>query len=157
MPLTQITGLVAAGLLTTTSLVVGASTATDDDGPRVPCGAVWSHLPQDLREDLAAVRDLPAGERAEALRGIRRDALAGEYGERVEQVAERRVDRVRAVRRALPDELRADLRDARRLTGEQRADAFREVRDDALGGEYGEDVQRVAETVAQRREACGAQ
>jgi hypothetical protein len=158
MPLIQTAGLFAAGLLTTSSLFAGtgSSTGGDSDGPRVPCGAVWSQLPQDLRDDLIAVRALPDGEKAAALREVRRDALAGEYGERVERFAERRADRVRAVRRALPAELRSDLRDARRLSGEERAAAYREVRDAALAGEYGDQVQRVAEAVQERREACGA-
>lgn len=157
MPLIQTAGLFAAGLLTTSSFFGAAAPGTGgDDGPRVPCGAVWSRLPQDLRDDLNAVRDLPAGERADALRTIRRDALDGDYGPGVQRVAERRDERVRAVRRAMPAELRTDLRDARRLDGEQRADAYREIRDGALAGEYGDRVQEVATAVQQRREACGA-
>ncbi|MBS2939826.1 hypothetical protein KDN32_18960 [Nocardioides sp. J2M5] len=159
MPLIQTAGLFAAGLLTTSSLFAGAAPGTDapaGDGPRVPCGAVWSRLPQDLRDDLTAVRDLPTGERADALREIRRDALDGDYGSRVQRFAERRDDRVRAVRRALPAELRQDLREARRLDGDARAEAYREIRDGALAGTYGERVQEVATAVQERREACGA-
>lgn len=159
MPLIQTAGLFAAGLLTTSSLFAGAAPGAGDDtgdGPRVPCGAVWSQLPQDLRDDLTAVRDLPAGERAEALRAVRRDALDGDYGPRVQRFAERRDERVRAVRRAMPAELRQDLREARRLDGDARADAYDEIRVDALGGEYGERVQQVATAVQERREACGA-
>lgn len=159
MPLIQTAGLFAAGLLTTSSLFAGATPGTGtgaDDGPRVPCGAVWSRLPQDLRDDLTAVRDLPDGEKADALRAIRRDALDGDYGPQVQRFAERRDERVRAVRRALPAELRSDLREARRLDGEERADAYREIRDGALAGEYGDRVQQVATAVQERREACGA-
>lgn len=155
MPLIQTAGLFAAGLLTTSSLFAAPAPVTDD-GPRVPCGAVWSRLPQDLRDDLSAVRNLPDGERDEALRTIRRDALDGDYGPRVQRFAERRDERVRAVRRALPPELRGDLRAARRLDGEERADAYREVRDGALAGDYGDRVQEVATAVQERREACGA-
>lgn len=153
MPLIQTAGLFAAGLLTTSSLFAGTVPSTDD-GPRIPCGAVWSQLPEGLRADLTAVRALPDGQKAAALREIRRDALDGDYGDRVRRFAERRHERVRAVRRALPKDLRTDLRDARRLTGEDRADAYRDIRAGALAGEYGERVQEVATTVKERREAC---
>lgn len=153
MPLIQTAGLFAAGLLTTSSLFAGAAPSADD-GPRVPCGAFWSRLPEDLRADLLAVRELPVGEKEDALRAIRRDALDGDYGERVQQFAERRDERVRAIRRALPEELRVDLRAARRLTGDDRVDAYREIREGALSGEYGDRVQEVAVRVRQRREAC---
>lgn len=153
MPLIQTAGLFAAGLLSTSSLFAGAAPSTDD-GPRIPCGAVWSQLPEDLQADLKAVRALPADQRPAALREIRRDALDGDYGARVQRFAERRDDRVRAIRRALPDELRTDLRDARRLTGEDRVEAYRDIRAGALSGEYGERVQEVAVRVQERREAC---
>lgn len=160
MPLVQTAGLVAAGLLTTGSLFAGAAPSSDqagdsvDDGPRVPCGAVWSRLPDDLRDDLTAVRDFPQGERRDALREIRRDALDGDYGAKVQRFAERRHQRVRAVRRALPADLRADLRAAAKLSGDARVEAFEEIRDDALAGDYGDRVQDVAERVQHRREAC---
>lgn len=153
MPLIATAGLFAAGLLTTSSLFAGLAPSTDD-GPRIPCGAVWAQLPADLQSDLQTVRGLPDGEKAAALREIRRDALDGGYGARVQRFAERRNDRLRAIRRALPAELRADLREARRLGGDDRVDAYREVRSGALGGEYGERVQEFAVTVQERREAC---
>lgn len=156
MPLIQTAGLFAAGLLTTSGLFTGAvpSTTSDDDGPRIPCGAVWSQLPEDLQADLKAVRALPVGERPAALREIRRDALDGDYGARVQRFAERRDERIRAIRRALPDDLQADLREARQLSGDERLEAYREIRAGALAGEYGERVQEVAVKVRERREAC---
>jgi hypothetical protein len=153
MPLIQTAGLFAAGLLTTSSLFAGASPATED-GPTVPCGAVWSQLPENLQADLLAVRELPVGQRVEELKEIRRDALDGDYGDRVQRFAERRLERIRAIRRALPDEMRADLREARALTGEARLEAYRDIRAGALAGTYGERVQEVAVKVMERREAC---
>lgn len=153
MPLIQTAGLFAAGLLSTSSLFAGATPTTDDD-PLISCGAVWSQLPEDLRGDLTAVRSLPAGEKAEALREIGRDALDGDYGDRVQRFAERRGERVRAVRSALPADMKVDLHEARRLIGDDRLDAYREIRAGALAGEYGDRVQEVAVTVQERREAC---
>lgn len=155
MPLIQTAGLFAAGLLTTSGLFPGPPPATTtDDGPRIPCGAVWSKLPDDLKADLRAVRALPVGEKPEALREIRRDALGGDYGARAQRIAERREERIRAVRRALPSEMEVDLRAARSLTGAERLEAYREIRAGALDGEYGERVQEVATAVRERREAC---
>ena len=156
MPLIQTAGLFAAGLVTTSSLFAGAapSTGSAEDGPKVPCGAVWAQLPEELQSDLLAVRELPVGEKARALRAIRRDALDGHYGDRVERFADRRHERIRAIRRALPAEMKADLREARQLPGDERLDAYRDIRDGALAGDYGERVQEVAVKVRQRREAC---
>ncbi|WP_374454459.1 hypothetical protein [Nocardioides sp.] len=158
MPLIQTAGLFTAGLIATTSLVAGVtSNGTDDaatDIQDVPCGALWSRLPADLRDDLAAVRDLPEGERIAALEQLREDALDGDYGDRVQQLAEGRDERVRAVRRLLPADLRVDLREARDLTGDEQVAALRAIRDGALGGDYGDRVQQVAVTVQQRLEAC---
>ena len=40
------------------------------------------------------------------------------------------------------------------LTGDARLEAYRDIRDGALAGEYGERVQEVAVKVKERREAC---
>ena len=158
MPLIQTAGLFAAGLVATTSLIAGATNGADDaDSPDttaadVPCAL--SALPAELRDDLTAVRELPEGERLDALRTIREDALEGDYGTRVQQLARGRDDRVRTLRRLLPDDLESDLREARDLSGEDQAAALRDIRDGALGGEYGDRVQQVATSVQRRLEAC---
>ena len=82
MPLIQTAGLFAAGLLTTSGLFTGAAPTTDD-GPRIPCGAVWSQLPEDLQADLKAVRALPVGESL----ADRADALEATLGEALHAVA----------------------------------------------------------------------
>lgn len=158
MPLIQTAGLFAAGLVATTSLIAGATNGADDaDGPDttaadVPCAL--SALPAELRDDLTAVRDLPEGERLDALRTIREDASQGDYGARVQQLAQGRNDRARALRRLLPEDLKGDLREARDLPGGDQAAALRDIRDGALGGEYGERVQQLATSVQRRLEAC---
>jgi hypothetical protein len=157
MPLIQTAGLFTAGLVATTSLIAGATNGADDAGSpdraarQVPCAL--SALPAELRDDLTAVREVPEGERLDALRTIRDHALDGDYGDRVQQLAEGRDERVRAVRRLLPADLKADLREARDLSGEDQAAALRGIRDGALGGEYGDRVQQVATSVQRRLEA----
>lgn len=53
---------------------------------------VRSKLPASLRADLKAARQLPVDERRPALRQIRKDALAGKYGEQVRKLVERRTE-----------------------------------------------------------------
>lgn len=157
MPLIQTAGLFAAGLVATTSIVAGATQGADDtdrpgDAAQVPCAL--AELPAELRDDLTAVRELPEGERIDALLAIRDHALDGEYGARVQRLAEGRDERVRAVRRLLPDDLKADLRAARDLSGGERVTELQDIRDGVLGGEYGDRVQQVAQAVKHRLEAC---
>lgn len=78
-----------------------------DYGPRVDrfatrvqrrARATWKRLPVDLRGDIAGLRDLPADERRAAADAIRDDALAGEYGDRVQRRTEERVERAERLR-----------------------------------------------------------
>jgi hypothetical protein len=145
----------AVSVVGLTTLATGPSGSTTGAGDlRVPCGAVWNRLPADLREDIQAVEDLPDAEKPAAVRAIREDALAGGYGAKVARAAERIQNRrARAVER-LPEDLQADLEALRALPDEAKVDAAKELRADALGGEYGEQVQAFAERMQRRREAC---
>lgn len=134
--------------------VATPSGSADPDGLRVPCEAVWNRLPEDLRADLTAVRDLPAAERPDAVAEIRADALAGEYGETVAEAAAQMQDRRADVYAQLPEELQQDLEDVRALPPGERADAAQGVRDSALAGDYGDRVQGFAERLQDRRETC---
>lgn len=154
MALQTIAGLAAAAALGAGSLALGPTPDTVDP-PRVPCGAVWQRLPEELRTDLTALRDLTPADRPEAARAIRRAALRGDYGADVQRVAERRDERRAWLRERLPEELRQDLRSAAGSEPGDRRDAFRAVRDNALAGEYGERVQTLAEALQERRAACG--
>ena len=51
---------------------------------------VWKSLPTKLRHDLRAVHKLPAADRPAARKAIRAKVLAGDYGTRVQQRAERK-------------------------------------------------------------------
>jgi hypothetical protein len=50
---------------------------------------VWSTLPVELKDDLLDLRGLEPDERRAAAEAIAQDALAGGYGEKVQQVTER--------------------------------------------------------------------
>ena len=55
-------------------------------------GNLREQMPAALRADLEAVRDLPAGDRMAAMQQIRKDALAGKYGEKVQKFAQKRAE-----------------------------------------------------------------
>lgn len=151
---TVVSAVSVVGLTTMATADRDAGRDADADGLRIPCGAVWDRLPADLRDDLAAVRDLPGSERPEALAGIRDDALAGEYGAEVAAGAQRIQERRADVFAQLPADLQDDIEAVRALPPGERADAAREVRDGAVAGEYGERVQSFAERLQHRREVC---
>jgi hypothetical protein len=139
--------------------VVGLTTlsTSGDSGPddlRVPCGAVWDRMPQDLRDDLTAVQDLPAAEQPAAVREIRAGALAGEYGAQVATAAERLQDRRADVLGKLPQDLQTDIAELKALPDSEKVAAAQQLRADAVAGEYGDRVQAFAERMQERREAC---
>jgi hypothetical protein len=153
-----VAGFVAAAAIGGGSLVA-AATGSGSEPARaadrtVPCGAVWERLPEDLRGDLRALEDMSPAERAGAVRQIREDARAGDYGSRVQQFAERRDERRDRIRSHLPDELRDDLEAALEAEDGDRRDALLAVREAALSGEYGDRVQRAAERRQEHRETC---
>ncbi|MGW4873834.1 hypothetical protein [Streptomyces chartreusis] len=98
-------------------------------------------LPEALRADLRKLRTLEPAPRQEAAAKIWQDALDGHYGTRVELRAEEAQRRFQA----LPGQLQDDIKDLRGLTGDERTEQRTEIRDKALSGEYGRQVQRWAE------------
>ncbi|MGW6788358.1 hypothetical protein [Streptomyces chartreusis] len=98
-------------------------------------------LPEALRADLRKLRALEPAPRQEAAAKIWQDALDGHYGTRVELRAEQAQRRFQA----LPEQLQDDIKELRGLTGEERTERPTEIRDKALAGEYGRQVQRWAE------------
>jgi hypothetical protein len=153
-----------AGAVLATVTVVGvtnayAAPAADPsavDELVVPCGAIWKRLPEELRDDLLAVQDLPDAEKPAAIREIRTDALAGEYGEKVATAAERIKERRARLFTRLPEDLQADLKALKALPDADKVAYAKEIRADALAGEYGERVQKFSEKMQDRREQCAA-
>ncbi|CAN5450507.1 hypothetical protein BH09ACT12_BH09ACT12_07730 [soil metagenome] len=157
-----------AGIAAATAITLGVPGQSDSDTPtdstaavsRTPSCELPDRLPDALREDFQALRDLSPDERLAELTRIRDRAADGDYGRRVRKVATRRAEhRARVVRR-LPDELVGDLRALATTPADERRTAAEEIRDQALGGDYGPKVQRGAQRLVDRvaayREACPA-
>ncbi|RSO09202.1 hypothetical protein DMH26_01775 [Streptomyces sp. WAC 05379] len=119
----------------TIGLVAGDRLVADDPRP------LPGRLPEALRADLRKLRTLEPAPRQEAAAKIWQDALDGRYGTRVELRAEAAQRRFRA----LPGQLQDDIEELRGLSGEERTEQRTEIRDKALSGEYGRQVQRWAE------------
>ena len=164
-------GLAAAALAATTLVAGiggnhstgGAPSATD---AKVVCHRLLQGAPAQLRQDLAAARKHPKGpERHAAVKKVRTDALAGDYGTKVQAVVEHRKEQRKHARRQLvkqaPQRLRQDLKAARHQPVNQRRAAVRKVWKSALRGTYGDTVQKRLETRRQHRQAhreqCRAQ
>ncbi|MFJ9752348.1 hypothetical protein [Streptomyces chartreusis] len=98
-------------------------------------------LPEDLRADLRRLRTLEPAQRQEAATKIWQDALDGHYGPRAKLRAEQAQRRFQA----LPGQLQDDIKELRGLSGEERTEQRTEIRDKALSGAYGRQVQRWAE------------
>lgn len=151
-----------AGLMATVVVAAGSAFGIpaltgDGAGPdvTVPCGAIWQRLPQDLRDDLTALRQLPPEERFAAARQVRHDARGGDYGTRVQRWADHADERRRAIWSRMPSSLQQDIKEARALPAAERFDAFQAIRTAALDGEYGDQVRQVAQRLEDRRQACG--
>lgn len=105
-------GALASGAAIVGTTLTSAPSQADEPTTRtVACGAVWERLPAELRADLTALQDLTPTERRAAVKEIRRDALQGEYGDRVQRVAERRSDRRADLTRAEKRRLRSAVVD----------------------------------------------
>lgn len=148
----------ATAALTPSDATTGRAPAASLDDTaadlRVPCGALLDRLPEALQEDLLALRDLSPAELPAARRELRRQALAGKYGDRVEAFARHRVAARHAAWRHLPADLRADLRQVGELPPEERAEALEVVGDAAVAGEYGPRADRVVTALRERRATC---
>ena len=120
-----------------------AEDMTDEAGDSGDTGDVMDEnnsvdwLTEDLRNDLENLEGLPAEERAQELERIIRNAVTGDYGERVENWSERMVDFMDA----LPQELQNDLQNVLGMQPEQAQEELRQIWQGVLGGEYGEDAE----------------
>jgi hypothetical protein len=106
----------------------------------------------ELRGDLKDARELDGTDRREALKGIREDARDGKYGDRIERHADRRGDHRAAFFALLPDELQADLKEAREIDDtDDRKAALDDIREKALAGDYGDKVKEAWKLLDEHR------
>jgi hypothetical protein len=112
---------------------------------------LWLHLPAELRGDLKDLGSLEAGERGPAVRDIRDAARDGEYGDRVEERAERVAERRIRILANMPTELREDLKQLRAADAEDRRGIAEEIAANALAGDYGPKAQSTAERIRDSR------
>ncbi|SFF46031.1 hypothetical protein [Blastococcus tunisiensis] len=108
------------------------------DLPQVDAGD-W--LPDDLREDLEGLQDLPAGERTQRLQEIVQNAVGGDYGDE----AERWSERLGGLIASLPQDLRRDIQGVFGQEPEEARADVRQIIEDAVDGEYGDDVEKWAD------------
>jgi len=142
------TGTIAASAASTTSTTPSDSAVSGDCRFAQRLEAAWKHLPAELRGDLRALKNLPAGaDRAEEARAIRDRALGGDYGPRAQSRAGQAQDRRISVVAGFPAELRADLDELKAAAPESRPELVKEIADTALDGGYGAKVQSLVERV----------
>lgn len=146
------TAIAATGLLVA-PIAASASTPADASaecrlGPYLV--AVWDKLPEELQTDLQALRDLPEGERRDAARDIKEGALDGEYGEAVQDRAQRVRDRRLWIWSTMDESLKADLKELREADQADRPALVDEIAHNALEGDYGIRAQTFAERVQAR-------
>ncbi|MFF6979260.1 hypothetical protein ACFZAV_16290 [Streptomyces sp. NPDC008343] len=98
-------------------------------------------LPEELHADLRKLRTLAPAPRQEAAAKIWQDARDGHYGTR----AERRAEDAQRRLHALPRQLQDDITKLPGLSGQERTEQRTKIRDRALAGEYGRQLQRWTE------------
>jgi hypothetical protein len=113
---------------------------------------MWLALPKELRTDLGAAKQKPAGDqRNQAMKAVLDKAATGAYGDRVKQAAQRIQKADGRVWAKLPAALQTDLiavRDAD--AGKATLDAAATVIDKAAAGTYGDVAKKVVEKLEQR-------
>lgn len=166
MLLTKTVAGAAAGLLTTGLAAVGVGTLGHSDATAaghhsdqqrtVRCHRALQKLPSDLRIDLLAARNLPAGQRGKAVRAVRLKALENDYGRQAQRWAIHRIRHRAFLAGRMPRDLRQDLRAVRKLPADQRPAARKAIRAKVRAGDYGERAQKAAKRIQEHRKACAA-
>ncbi|CAN5244836.1 hypothetical protein BH09ACT3_BH09ACT3_05080 [soil metagenome] len=139
-----VVGSSAATLAITLSTLAAARPASAVAGMRVA-----DQLPQELREDLLAIREAPEAERAELFAELRETAGDGGYG----RAAQRFVERADDLLAEQPEELQAAIEEIRTESDPGlRRDLIQKLRSDVDAGVYGDEPRKRAD---QLREAFG--
>ena len=139
-----IVGSSAATLAITLSALAAARPASAVAGMQFA-----NRIPQELREDLIAIREAPEAERAELRTELREAAGDGDYG----RAAQRLVERAEELLAEQPNELQAAIEEIRSESDpDLRRDLIQELRSDVDTGVYGDEPR---ERVEQLRGAFG--
>lgn len=111
----------------------------------VSCTELWESLPQQMQDDITTAHSLDDEEQVRAMAVIRRAALRGVYGDRVEKLAQARLEKRQDLWKVAPEQFREDVLAARSLPYEEQRRAMWVIRRAALRGVYGDKVQAIAE------------
>ncbi|MCZ2860914.1 hypothetical protein [Blastococcus sp. VKM Ac-2987] len=112
-------------------------------------------MPRQFLQNLDDLRDTPASERAEELQDMVEDALRGDYGARTENLTER----FGGMLASLPPDLRSDIEEVLGKEPQQARADVRQIMEDAVDGEYGPEVEELADWLretSQRWDLAGA-
>jgi len=135
----------------------GSASADDPDDAPAMDAAFFGEPGDDpgrgeLREDVKELRGLEGEERRDAMRQLHEDARDGKYGERIDGRFERHADHREAFFALLPDELQADLKEAREIDdADDRKEALQDIHQKALDGDYGEKVKEAFTILGEHR------
>jgi hypothetical protein len=113
---------------------------------------MWLALPKELRTDLEAAKQKPAGDpRNQAMKAVLDKAATGAYGDRVQKVAQRIEKRDGTLWAKLPDALKTDLVAVLNADpGKATLDAAANVIDKAAAGTYGDVAKKVVDKLEHR-------
>lgn len=130
-----------------------ATTATSSSRPAPATAAQKAQLHAALR----AARALHGQARVAALKKVRANAEAGQYGARIERRVERRTTRREALISVLPKSLQDQIAKIHQAPAAQRRALRQQLRSDALAGDYGSTVQQYFEKLRSLRGRSGSQ
>ncbi len=113
---------------------------------------MWLALPKELRTDLEAAKQKPAGDqRNQAMKAVLDKAATGAYGDRVQKVAQRIQKADGKLWAKLPAALQTDLQAVRDADpGKATLDAAATVIDKAAAGTYGDVAKKVVDKLEHR-------
>lgn len=149
-----VTAAVAAPALAADPASASSTSLVADASPSCPAAGLrqeWKTVPQEFKKALRAA--LTSDDRVAALTRLRDDALAGTYGDAVKDAVAN--SPLATWQGGIPDQLKKDLADLRSLdTRREKVAAGRKIWASALAGDYGSQVQSLAQSVQQCRAAA---
>jgi hypothetical protein len=141
--------LLAGGILSGSAIAATASGTTGaasvSSGAPVDAALSDASVPQSLRDDLQKLKAAAPADRPAIWAGIKQTALSGGYGQQIQTFAQN----VAAQWANAPAALKSDVQALRSAAPADRAAQAQAIRQKALSGGYGAEVQQRAETIRQ--------